>query len=308
MLLHLDTDLGGDPDDACALAMLLGWPSVEIVGITTTIDPAGWRAGCVALCLGLVGRTDVPLAAGAEVSMTTDRLAYPTSGDERYWPDDIIPRPSQPGAAADLLLSSIERAATIVSIGPFTNLALLEKARPRSLAGVPIVAMGGWIDPPADGLPPWGPEMDFNVQWDTRAAGVLASAGAELTLVTLPATMRAHLRAVDLPRLRASGPLGELLARQGQAHAEDFDMASLGRSFPELPDDLLNFLYDPVACAVAADWSGAMMREMRLRASFEGNLQRFRRDEAGAPARVVIEVDGDTFRETWLGAVERAQA
>ena len=39
MPIHLDTDLGGDPDDACALAMLLGWPDVELVGITTTADP-----------------------------------------------------------------------------------------------------------------------------------------------------------------------------------------------------------------------------------------------------------------------------
>src|SRR6266496_3167863 len=47
MRIHLDTDLGGDPDDTCALAMLLGWPGVELVGITTTIDPGGRRAGCV---------------------------------------------------------------------------------------------------------------------------------------------------------------------------------------------------------------------------------------------------------------------
>lgn len=34
MLIHLDTDLGGDTDDACALAMLLGWPGVELAGVT----------------------------------------------------------------------------------------------------------------------------------------------------------------------------------------------------------------------------------------------------------------------------------
>ncbi|GAA2844417.1 hypothetical protein GCM10020220_037130 [Nonomuraea rubra] len=45
MRLHLDTDLGGDPDDVCALAMVLGWPGVEIVGVTTTGDPDGRRAG-----------------------------------------------------------------------------------------------------------------------------------------------------------------------------------------------------------------------------------------------------------------------
>lgn len=53
MWIHLDTDLGGDTDDACALAMLLGWPGVELVGITTTADPGGRRAGHVAHCLKL---------------------------------------------------------------------------------------------------------------------------------------------------------------------------------------------------------------------------------------------------------------
>ena len=56
MRIHLDTDLGGDPDDACALAMLLGWPGVEVVGVTTTMDPGGRRAGYVGRCLDLAGR------------------------------------------------------------------------------------------------------------------------------------------------------------------------------------------------------------------------------------------------------------
>ena len=38
MRIHLDTDLGGDTDDACALAMLLGWHEAEITGITTVAD------------------------------------------------------------------------------------------------------------------------------------------------------------------------------------------------------------------------------------------------------------------------------
>src|SRR5829696_6397212 len=45
--IHLDTDLGGDTDDVCALAMLLGWPGADLVGITSTIDPEGLRAGYV---------------------------------------------------------------------------------------------------------------------------------------------------------------------------------------------------------------------------------------------------------------------
>ena len=43
--LHLDTDLGGDIDDLCALAMVLNWPGVELLAVTTNSDDQGRRAG-----------------------------------------------------------------------------------------------------------------------------------------------------------------------------------------------------------------------------------------------------------------------
>jgi purine nucleosidase len=306
MRIHLDTDLGGDPDDACALAMLLGWPGVELVGITTTIDPGGRRAGCVAHCLKIAGRDDISVAAGAGVSLTTLRRADPSTYDERYWPSTLAARPSPPGAALDLLDHSVRQGATIVGIGPYTNLALLEAARPGSLGRAPVVVMGGWVQPPADGLPAWGPDMDFNVQWDTRAAEILA-ATATLTLVPLPVTLKAQLRAADLPRLRTSGPLGALLARQAEARAGDAGMAELGRAHAGLPDDLLNFHYDPVACAVALGWSGAVVEEMRLLPVTDGQVLRFQPDQLGRLTRVATELDGVSFTETWLSAVEAAQ-
>jgi hypothetical protein len=35
-------------------------------------------------------------------------------------------------------------------------------------------------------------------------------------------------------------------------------MAELGREHAALPDDLVNFHYDPVACAVALRWPGRL--------------------------------------------------
>jgi hypothetical protein len=67
--LHLDTDFAGDTDDAAALAMLLGWPGAEVVGVTTTADPGGWRAGYVHRLLELAGREDIPVASGASTSL-----------------------------------------------------------------------------------------------------------------------------------------------------------------------------------------------------------------------------------------------
>lgn len=306
MRVHLDTDLGGDTDDACALAMLLGWPGVEVVGITTVADPGGRRAGYVAHCLELADRDDIPLEAGAEASLTTLEVVEPIIDDERYWSTSLKPRPSPPGAALDLLHHSIEQGATVVAIGPFTNLALLEVTRPGSLSRVPVVAVGGWFPCADQGLPDWGPEMDWNVQWDTSAARVVAGV-ADLTLVPLPVTLKAHLRAADLPRLRASGPFGRLLAAQGEAHGQDWNMAAIGRGCAGLPDDLLNFQYDPVAVAVALGWSGTAIEEMRLQPTVTGDVLRFQREPEGRLTRVVVELDGTRFGETWLSAVEALQ-
>ncbi len=305
MLIHLDTDLGSDTDDACALAMLLGWPAVEIVGITTTIDPRGRRAGYVSHCLNLASRNDIPVAAGAEVSLSSLQCPGSIPGGERYWPSPVAPRPSQPGAALDLLYNSIEQGATIIAIGPYTNLAMLEISRPGTLARVPIVVMGGWVRPPEDGLPPWGPEMDWNVQSDTHAAQIIVATAESLTMASVAVTLKAHLRAAHLPRLRAAGPLGQLLARQAEAHAEDHRMAELGRAHRALPDDLLNFQYDAVACAVALGWPGAVVEEMRLKAVLQSDVLRFDPDDSGRLLGVVVDLEAPQFMEAWLSAVER---
>lgn len=305
MRIHLDTDLGSDTDDACALAMLLGWPDVEIVGITTTIDPGGIRAGFVARCLELGGRRDIPVAAGAEVSMTTGVTPGGIPNDARYWPEPVAPRPSPPGAAVSMLRRNLESGATVVAIGPYTNLAQLEATRPGSLARVPVVLMGGVVRPAEGGLPAWGPEMDWNVQCDTDAAQIVFEHAGDLTFTTLPPTFKAHLRAAHMEQLRSAGPLGSLLARQAEAHAADNLMSELGRAHRALPDDLLNFQYDAVACAVAAGWTGATIEEIRLVAVREHGVLRFEPDPRGRPVRVVVDIDAIDFTDRWFAAIRR---
>jgi inosine-uridine nucleoside N-ribohydrolase len=305
VLIHLDTDLGSDTDDACALAMLLGWPGVEIAGITTTIDPGGVRAGMVTRCLELAGRTDIPVAAGAEVSLTTRQTPGGIPEDARYWPEPVAPRPSRMGDAMVLLRESVEAGATIVAIGPYTNLATLEAIMSGSLGRVPVVLMGGIVRAAGAGLPAWGPEMDWNVQCDTNAAEVVFANTTRLTMVTVPTAFKAHLRAAHLPRLRNAGGLGALLAAQAEAHAADNGMTELGRAHRALPDDLLNFQYDAVACAVAAEWPGAVVEEFRLAAVLEHDVLRFEPSETGRATNVVVDIDSADFDDRWFESVER---
>jgi inosine-uridine nucleoside N-ribohydrolase len=304
--VHVDTDFGGDPDDACALALLLGSPEAEVVGVTTNLETDGRRAGCVAHYLALANRDDIPVAAGTGSTLTTSARYESTWGDRRYWPETVEPVQSSSDAALDLIHASIERDATIIEIGAFTNLARLELARPGALRGARVVATAGWLpDQHVDDLPDFGAEYDFNVQCDGRAAEIVAGA-AELTLVTLPASMRAQLRRAQLPRLHAAGAVGALLARQSAQHEEDHaeHFRALARDFAGIADDFVNFHWDPVTAAVALGWRGGTVVERKVAARQRGTHLAFEPDSDGRPVRVVTAVDADAFTEYWLERVE----
>jgi purine nucleosidase len=302
--IHLDTDLGSDTDDLCALAMLLGWPGAEITGVTTNTDPGGLRAGMTAYALRLAGRDDVPVRAGAEGTLSTPIVpfAFPD-----YWPEPVERLPSGPGEALELLAASVEAGATVVAVGPYTNLAMLETAQPGLLGRAEVVIMGGHLTSAREGFPPWGPEEDFNLQQDHLAARIVLER-CDPVVVPLAATAQVTLRGSHLPRLRAAGRLGALLAAQGEAHALDNATTELGRSWRGLPDDLLNFQHDPLACAVALGWEGVTVEEIPTELEVRDGRLLMRPRLGAPPLRVVTAVDGPAFEEAWCTAVERAPA
>ena len=306
MRVHLDTDLGSDTDDVAALAMLLGAHDVELIGVTTSIDPGGRRAGFVAEVLREAGRDEVPVAAGAAVSLTTLVMPGHIPEDAGRWPEPVAPVPSPAGAATRLLADSIDAGATIIVIGPYTNLALLGVERPDVLGRARVVLMGGWFDLSAEGLPPCGPDQDWNVQCDTTAADIVVRCAGDLTVVPLPLTLRVHLRGEQLARLRAAGSLGRLIALQTERHGEEEGNVELGRNHPALPDDLLNFQHDPLACAAALGWPCVTLEERRIVAVHEGDLLRFVDHDEGRSCRLGVDLDPDTFDRMWLAAVEAA--
>jgi purine nucleosidase len=300
--IHLDTDIGGDTDDLCALAMLLGWPGVQLVGVTTCTDSGGIRAGLASYALRLAGREGVPVVAGADGSLGGYRDPPSLCDLDRYWPEPVAPEPSPPGAALDLLARSVEMGATIVGVGPWTNLALLEVARPGLLASTRLVVMGGCVRAVRAGLPAWEPHTDYNVQQDTLAARIVWERCDPL-VVQLSATLEATLREAHLPRLREGGALARLVAHQGELYGADEDMRGLGREHSALPDDLLNFHYDPLACAVAAGWDGARVENLRLSARSKDGLLTFPESPSGKPTRVVTSIDGPRLEREWVEAV-----
>ncbi len=305
MKIHLDTDLGGDTDDLCALALLLHWPDVEITGITTVAEDNGRRAGYARYALGLAGRLDIPVAAGADAGYGPYRHPIPDlfPDEEVYWPTPVSCAPTPVAAALALLKRSIEADARIVAIGPYTNLALLDRAYPGLLARADLYVMGGLLHPIPPGFPQWGNNMDANVQFDVASARHIFTR-SHPTLVPLDVTVQTALRRAYLPTLQTAGPLGALMARQAKAIARDWKIEeTYGRTCQGLPTDIINFQHDPLTCAVALGWEGVTIEHARVSVELREGWLYERVDEAGQAMRVVTAVDSARFNELWLRLV-----
>jgi len=304
--IHLDTDFGGDIDDLCALALLLASPEVELTGITTAADEGGRRCGYVRYVLALAGRSDIPVAAGADVSLGYYRWRPGYYEDAAYWPEPVARSPNPLKDALELIDRSVEQGATIVGIGPYTNLALFDQRRPGLLDAVPLYLMGFFIRPIPDGFPQWDIDADWNVQSDVAAAQQLLEANAPI-VIPAEMTLQTSLRRAYLPRLRRANSIGALIARQAEAFARDErNEEKIGQTCAGLPDDTINFLHDPLACAVALGWAGVGIETIPLRAELnDSGYLRAVPAADGKPTRVVTRVDGAGFGEWWLDALTK---
>jgi inosine-uridine nucleoside N-ribohydrolase len=204
----IDCDPGHD--DAIALLLALASPEVEVVGVTTvagnqTLEKTTANAIRV---LDFVGRDDIPVAAGADRPLLRDPfVAAYVHGETGLDGPDLPPPQREPieQHAVDFLAEHVA-GATLVPIGPLTNIALLlarsPKARPER-----IVLMGGAI-----GLGNVTPAAEFNIWADPEAAVRVFASGIDLEVIPLEVTHQALLMNDDAERLRASGRTGRMVA------------------------------------------------------------------------------------------------
>ena len=299
--LHLDTDIGGDMDDLCALAMALKWSGVDLLAVTTNSDDQGRRAGYARYALRLAGREDVAVAAGADVALDCYRVRPGLPDESAYWPEPVPPAPTPLAKALDLLERSIEQGATIVAIGAYTNLALLEQRSPGILSRAKLYLMGGYVFPVRAGFPPWGNDMDWNIQVDVQSARTVIE-HSNPTLIPLSVTVETALRRAYLPALQQAGALARLIARQALAFASEYNNEAVyGKTCTGLPQDIINWQHDPLAVAIALGWDeGVEIGEFPLSLEIVDGWLHEQIDPNGRPTKVVTRVDGPAFNEFWL--------
>jgi inosine-uridine nucleoside N-ribohydrolase len=204
----IDCDPGHD--DAIALLLALASPELELLGVTTvagnqTLEKTTANAIRV---LDFIGRDDVTVAAGADRPLVRDPfVAAYVHGETGLDGPDLPPPQREPPAlhAVDFLAERVS-GATLVAVGPLTNVALLLAHHPEARPDR-IVLMGGSI-----GLGNVTPAAEFNIWADPEAAARVFESGLELAMVGLDVTHQALLLDADAEHLRGSGRTGQMVA------------------------------------------------------------------------------------------------
>jgi purine nucleosidase len=280
----IDTDIGDDIDDAFAVGLALQSAEFKIVGITTAWGDTKLRARLLDRLLKEVGRSDIPVAIGAE-----KHGAGEGTFTQGRWAEAGPPARVHPGAV-DFLLEQIRSQPgeiTLVTIAPLTNIGAAIDKDPATFRKLKrVVMMGGSVyrgyDDFGEGNRP--PDREYNIAMDVQAAQKLFSAGVALYVMPLDST---QLKLDEVKRMLVftqSTPLTDALTLLTQQWSR-----GTGRQTPTLFDAM------PVAFAIAPELCPT--KALRLRVDDQG----YTRPEPGAPnAEVCVASDPTRFFEFFL--------
>ena len=227
--LVLDCDPGHD--DALAIIVGLARPELELLAVTTVAGNAGLDATTrnALRVLTLVGRTDIPVAAGAARpllrSLHVASNVHGASGlDGADLPEPAFgPRPEGAMALIRSVLLASDEPVTIAAVGPLTNIALLLRSHPELTDRIASIRIMGGAT--TDGNTTASAE--FNIWQDPEAARIVLDSGRPITLMTLDVTHQALFGAADVARLEALGTragsvFADLLRYFSRFHAERY--------------------------------------------------------------------------------------
>jgi inosine-uridine nucleoside N-ribohydrolase len=299
----LDCDPGHD--DAIALLLALASPELELLGVTTvagnqTLEKTTANAIRV---LEFAGRTDVPVAAGADRPLVREPFVAAYVHGETGLDGPELPPPQ--GApvnrhAVDFLADKIREAdgeVTLVPVGPLTNVALMlalhPDARPER-----IVLMGGAI---AEGNVT--PAAEFNIWCDPEAAARVFASGIDVTMVGLDVTHKALFTTAHIGRLagRVGEMVTELLRFYDRFHREVY-------GFDGSP------IHDAVAVAHVLRADLVETKHLNVEIEVESELSRgrtvvdlWKRSDRAPNAHVAVDIDADAFLELLIERINSLQ-
>jgi len=188
----LDCDPGHD--DAIAILLAAGNPSIELVGITTVAGNAEVEKttiNALKVC-EIANIPQVPVTKGAGQPLVRERETAPDIHGDSGMDGPVLPEPTKTAAeghAVDYIIRTLLESdgdISLVPVGPLTNIAMAMRKEPRILPKIQeIVIMGGGM---------FGnktPAAEFNIYVDAEAAKVVFESGVPITMMGLDLTHQA---------------------------------------------------------------------------------------------------------------------
>ena len=244
----IDEDCAGPGgSDMQAVALLIQSPDTDVLGVTV-VSGDQWLREEVAHTLRLLeimGRTDIPVLAGAEFPLVNSReemlqwqqrhgkLAYSGAWDPRWWHEpSVVPTlPEGPPAthasdedAAHFMVRMVHKyphEVTIYEGGPMTNLALAAALDPQfAELAQELVFMGTSLNPQTtDPEFANSPRHEFNIWFDPEAAYIaLRAPWKKITCTPVDISIKTLFKPEMVQRIEAAGtPLARYIARFNRA-------------------------------------------------------------------------------------------
>lgn len=288
MKVVLDTDIGGDFDDANALALVLASPELELLAVTTVGAGASARrrAQVARHLLTAARRSGVAVHAGVD-EPTVHNAVLASLAPERClnaWEPAMDDGEVSDASAADALVD-LARAhgsdLTVICIGAMTNVAMAIERDPAAMGRLRgIVAMSGAFREQM---------REANVAIDPEAADTVYRSGIPLTLIGYE---------------EASRPCLPLSAYEGRSSATAAALSVMAKRYSRVYATEEVRLYDVTAVCAVLEPSWFPVRRhhvaVELRGEFTRGMTVVHTDpyfnQVSTASAVDVVIDGDPHR------------
>ena len=183
-----DTDIGGDIDDAYALALLMTSPEIELLGVVTDHGNTPMSARIACRMLYETGQESIPVAVGRK---TGDRMS-----DQHYWGegfDKVVPIKQ---SGTDFIIEQLRKyphEIILITVGPVTNMGDIIDKDPEALKlAKRIYSMFGSFYMGYGGGPI--PSAESNVVKNVAASKKFVDSGAKITYAGLDITTYMNMK------------------------------------------------------------------------------------------------------------------
>ena len=202
MQIWIDTDIGGDIDDAMALLLAAASEELRIIGVSTVFENTTARARIAKAILAMCGRGDIPVYAGERAPRAAKYvhgLKVNIQGLPKTYLSEFDAAEIEKTDAVEALKNALEANAglTVVTMGALTNMARLIEKYPETAKKIDcLYIMGGAKNLNLN---------EFNLTCDPEAADIVFKSDIAKKIITLDVTFQCGLNKRQAERLKNCG-------------------------------------------------------------------------------------------------------